>query len=33
MVGVANATDSACGEWLTTHTEMTALLEQRPVGE
>ncbi len=33
MAGVANAIDPACGEWLATHTEMTALLKQRPVDE
>lgn len=33
MIGVANAIDSGCGEWLTTHTEMTALIEERPAGE
>jgi hypothetical protein len=31
MIGVANAIDPACGQWLATHTEMTALLQQRPV--
>ena len=33
MIDVANVIDPACGEWLATHTEMTALLKQRPVGE
>lgn len=31
MIEVANAIDPACGEWLATHTEMTALLEQHPI--
>jgi len=30
MIDVANTIDPACGKWLATHTEMTALLEQRP---
>jgi hypothetical protein len=33
MIEVANAIDPACGTWLATHTEMTTLLEQRPVDE
>ena len=30
MIGVSNAIDPSCGDWLTACTEMTALLEQRP---
>jgi hypothetical protein len=30
MIGVANAIDPACGQWLTTHTELAVLLQQRP---
>jgi hypothetical protein len=30
MIGVANAIDPACGQWLATHTEMADLLKQRP---
>lgn len=30
MIGVANAIDPACGQWLATHTEMTVLLKRRP---
>jgi hypothetical protein len=30
MIAVANAIDPACGQWLATHTEMMALLRQRP---
>jgi hypothetical protein len=31
MMGVANAIDPACGDWLTTHTQLIVLLKQRPV--
>ena len=30
MVGIANAIDTACGDWLATHTEMTASPDQPP---
>lgn len=30
MTYIANAIDPACGQWLTTHTDMTVVLEQRP---
>lgn len=30
MIDVANAIDPACGQWLAAHTDMAALLKQRP---
>lgn len=30
MIGVANAIDPACGQWLAAHTEMATLLKRRP---
>lgn len=30
MIDVANAIDPACGQWLAAHTDMAALLNQRP---
>lgn len=33
MVNIANVIDPTCGEWLATHTEITALLDCRPIGE